>query len=172
MPLERWDLLNSAGDKTGQTIWRGNPLRQGQYHLVVHVWIVNASGALLIQKRAPFLCLMPGIWAVTGGSAVSGEIGEVAALRELAEELGIFPAEGALRCLGQLRRRNSHCEVWRMQFDSTATELSLQADEVAQVRWVCWDTLMAMVAVGTFHNYGKGYFDWLKTRLYGDGACE
>ena len=71
--MEKWDLLDGDGRPLGQTLVRGDKLRPGQYHLVVHIWVEDSKGRLLIQKRAPHLKLMPDTWAVTGGSALAGE---------------------------------------------------------------------------------------------------
>ena len=87
--MERWDLLDENGRPTGERMVRGEPIRPGRYHRVVHVWVMDSTGRLLIQKRAPFLRLMPGEWTVTSGSAVAGEDSRQAAARELGEELGI-----------------------------------------------------------------------------------
>ena len=63
--MEKWDLLDGDGRPLGQTLVRGDKLRPGQYHLVVHIWVEDSKGRLLIQKRAPHLKLMPDTWAVT-----------------------------------------------------------------------------------------------------------
>ena len=107
--MEKWDLLDGDGRPLGQTLVRGDKLRPGQYHLVVHIWVEDSKGRLLIQKRAPHLKLMPDTWAVTGGSALAGEDSLTAAARELSEELGIEAAPSELKRLGRLRRRNSLC---------------------------------------------------------------
>ena len=65
--MERWDLRDGEGNPTGETMERGEHLKPGQYHLVVHIWIIDGQGRLLIQKRAAHLKLMPDIWAATGG---------------------------------------------------------------------------------------------------------
>ena len=83
--MERWDLLDENGRPTGERMVRGEPIRPGRYHRVVHVWVMDSTGRLLIQKRAPFLRLMPGEWTVTSGSAVAGEDSRQAAARELGE---------------------------------------------------------------------------------------
>lgn len=57
--MERWDLLDENGRPTGERMVRGEPIRPGRYHRVVHVWVMDSTGRLLIQKRAPFLRLMP-----------------------------------------------------------------------------------------------------------------
>ena len=53
MGIERWDILNEAGRPTGRTVVRGNvSFRPGEYHLVVHIWIISSRGRFLIQRRA------------------------------------------------------------------------------------------------------------------------
>ena len=81
LAMEKWDLLDGDGRPLGQTLVRGDKLRPGQYHLVVHIWVEDSKGRLLIQKRAPHLKLMPDTWAVTGGSALAGEDSLTAAAR-------------------------------------------------------------------------------------------
>lgn len=168
--MEKWDLLDASGNPTGRTIVRGERLQAGQYHLVVHIWIVDSRGRLLIQKRSPNLRLMPGMWAATGGSAVSGEISSDAARRELAEELGILTYPNELTYMGRLRRRNSHCDMWLLRSDVDAASLHLQEEEVARAMWVTWDRLMEMVRQRRFHNYGRPYFQWLHRHIYGEAG--
>ena len=165
--MEKWDLLDAQGHNTGRTIVRGERLLSGQYHLVVHIWVVNSEGRLLIQKRAAHLRLMPGMWAATGGSAVAGENSAAAARRELSEELGIYTAPGELKFLGRLRRRNSHCDMWLLRTDDVRVNaLHLQEEEVDRVMWVTWERLMEMVRQRRFHNYGHAYFRWLHHHIY------
>ena len=104
--MELWDILNVKGEPTGKTVVRGSStLRSGEYHLVVHIWPVNEYGSLLIQKRSKTKRLMPGIWAATGGAAISGESSFTAAARELYEELGIPSSEDSLRFVTRIKRR-------------------------------------------------------------------
>ncbi len=159
--MERWDLLDAEGQPLGRTMARGDRLQAGQYHLVVHVWIVDSQRRLLIQKRAPDLKLMPDTWAVTGGSAVAGEDSVTAAARELGEELGIRKSPEDFRLLGRLRRRNSLCDLWMTRSDVEASSLRLQKEEVADARWVTREELMDMVSARQFHHYGTPYFDFL-----------
>ncbi len=87
--MELWDILDEDGNATGRTIMRGNELKEDEYHLVVHIWIINNKGEILIQKRSEHLEFAPGVWATTGGSAIKGEDSITAACRETKEELGI-----------------------------------------------------------------------------------
>ena len=90
MSVELWDVFDENGIPTGKTALRGRSvLAPGEYHLVVHIWVISKSGLFLIQRRADDKKLMPGEWAATGGAAVAGEDSLTAARRELLEELGI-----------------------------------------------------------------------------------
>ena len=86
--IELWDILDEDGNKTGELVARGRPMKQDEYHLVVHVWIRNSKGQFLISKRTPNKTF-PNMWETTGGSAIKGEDSLSAALREVREEIGI-----------------------------------------------------------------------------------
>ena len=74
MSVELWDVFDENGIPTGKTALRGRSvLSPGEYHLVVHIWVISKSGLFLIQRRADDKKLMPGEWAATGGAAVAGE---------------------------------------------------------------------------------------------------
>lgn len=164
--MERWDLRDGDGNLTGKTMQRGELLRPGQYHLVVHIWVVDSRGRLLIQQRAPHLKLMPGVWAATGGSAVAGEDSATAAARELYEELGIETARGELEYAGRIRRRNSFTDIWILRRDVPLSALRLQTEEVAQAKWVTRGELLEMIASRAFHHYGRLYFEKVLGCLY------
>lgn len=159
--MERWDLLDERGNPTGRTISRGELLRDGQYHLVEHIWIVDSKGRILIQRRADHLRLMPGVWAANSGSAVAGEDSESAARRELFEELSIRTLPGELHYGGRMRRRNSFTDVWVLYRDIDPDTLRLQREEVAEVRWVTVDELLDMIRRRKFHHYGTAYFQFV-----------
>lgn len=159
MSIEIWDVLDENGKPTGKTALRGQGvLKPGEYHLVVHIWIVSSSGLFLIQRRADNKKLMPGEWAATGGAAVSGEGSFAAARRELFEELGIKSDPNSLKKLARIKRRNSLLDVWAIVCDIPENELVLQRSEVAQAKWVTEKELRKMIEEGKFHNYGNEYF--------------
>ena len=157
--MEIWDIMNEHGEITGKTAIRGRTsLKSGEYHLVVHIWIMSPYGDFLIQRRSESRRLMPGEWAATGGSAISGENSQVAAKRELYEELGIIGNESNMRFMGRLKRRNSFLDVWFVVCDEKAQNLKLQESEVAEAKWVSAETLKDMINDRRFHNYGREYF--------------
>lgn len=158
--MEKWDILNADGTPTGKTALRGKcNLKPGEYHLVVHIWVVSSRGEILIQRRSDSKKLMPGEWAATGGAAISGEDSYTAANRELYEELGIPSNKQTLKKLARIKRRNSLLDVWLVNTNIDSGSLRLQQDEVADARWVTRAEFMQMVKNGQYHNYGKEYFD-------------
>lgn len=160
MNIEKWDILDQNGKPTGKTTLRGRCiLKSGEYHLVVHIWVISSEGKLLIQRRSDSKRLMPGEWAATGGAAISGENSYKAASRELFEELGIESTPETLKKMFRIKRRNSLLDVWIISCDIPASELTLQQSEVAEAKWVSETALRQMIRSGEFHNYGKEYFD-------------
>jgi len=157
---EFWDIIDKDGNFIRRTPVLGTvTLDRGEYHLVAHIWIKNSKGEFLIQHRAEHMDMMPGLWAANGGSVKSGETSAQAAARELHEELGLKTAPEQLQYRERLVRRNSLADIWLLRADVDIRGLTLQSDEVTEVKWVAPAGLRFMVAQGVFHDYGKAYFD-------------
>lgn len=158
--MEKWDIMNSQGEPTGNVIIRGRaPLKSNEYHLVVHIWIISEEGNFLIQRRSNLKKLMPGEWAATGGSAISGESSFCAAQRELLEELGIMCKPRLLKKMARIKKRNSFVDVWFIKSNVKVEDLVLQRSEVSKAKWVSEAELRRMISSGQYHNYGTEYFD-------------
>ena len=167
MNKEIWDIFNEKGVLTGKTTVRGRGfLKPGEYHLVVHIWVVSGDGRYLIQRRSENKKLMPGEWAATGGAAISGEDSFTAAKRELFEELIINSTAKTLNKIFRLKRRNSLLDVWLIKAEPSVESLTLQESEVAEVKWVTKPELQQMIKSGRFHNYGREYFQKLFENTY------
>jgi len=157
--MERWDVYNRNGQLTNKTVVRGALcLKRGQYHLVVHIWVVDKNNRILIQRRSTLKEMMPGEWAATGGAAISGETSPIAASRELKEELGIVTNSGELKFIGRITNLSSFVDIWIVDCNIEIEELKLQASEVAEAKWVTVDELSTMIKNQKFHNYGRKYF--------------
>lgn len=158
--MEYWDVLTSDGKKTGRRVKREhyNRFQPGEYHLVVHIWILNSKGQFLIQKRSEKRQPMPGEWAATSGSALAGEVSSAAAARELKEELGISLKTNQLHFLKRFVRKNSLIDLWWACVDTQAETLTLQQEEVTQAKWVSPEQLRQMIDQNEFHHYGTDYF--------------
>jgi 8-oxo-dGTP pyrophosphatase MutT (NUDIX family) len=155
MTTELWDILDENRNKTGRTVERGKPMKQNEFHLVVHVWIKNDKGEYLIQKRTANKSF-PLMWDITGGSAVTGDDSLSAALREVKEEIGIdlLPENGNL--LFSLKRQNADfpdiVDVWLFKNNTDIKKLIFHPDEVCGAKWASPEKIYSMIKNGEFVN--------------------
>ena len=70
--MELWDVYDENRVPLNRLHRRGAPMRSGEYHLTVFVWIFNRKGQLLLTKRSPEKMAYPNFWALTGGAAQAG----------------------------------------------------------------------------------------------------
>lgn len=157
--MELWDIYDDNRKKTGQTIMRGEKLQFGQYHLVIHAWIINNNGEILIQQRAPQVEVWPNMWAMTGGSAIEGEESTEACRREVYEELGISIENDKIELAFTIKRKDTFCDVWIIKKDFHIEQCNLQKEEVSKVMWAKKDIIKKLIGEGRFVNYN--YIDKL-----------
>lgn len=159
--METWDILDENGRKTGRTVLRGEELKEDEYHLEAHIWIINSEGEILIQKRPKSLERAPDIWAMTGGCVVEGEDSLVAILREVKEELGIEIDKNSLKKPLRHKRKNAFTDIYVLKQDINLEDIALQEDEVEDVKWVRIEELKQMKQQGSFFRYDSEYFKML-----------
>lgn len=148
-PDEIWDIFDADRRPTGRTHRRGDPLPQGDYHLVVHVWLLNSRGEFLITRRAANKHY-PLMWETTGGSAVSGDDSLQAAMREVKEEAGldIRPEKGEV--VISLRRDSDFCDVWLFRQDFSLSDVVLQEGETIDAKFATPAEIRRLVEQGEF----------------------
>ncbi len=139
---ELWDLYSSKRELVSSGHVRGEPLPEGCFHLVAHVWLRNAQGEFLISQRAESRPTFPLMWETTGGSVLQGETSLRGALREVREELGIpLQEESGRLVFSQVRdwvngaRFGDLLDVWLFDYNGEP-RLSAADGEVAQARWM------------------------------------
>lgn len=149
--MELWDIYDEHRQKTGRTHERGVPLANGDYHLVVHVWIVGSDGRFLIQRRQPWKRSWPDLWdCAAAGAAQVGDDSLRAALRETEEELGLALEESKMKLLFTVDFDNGFDDHWLCMADVRPEELELQYEEVAQAKWATEEEIRALVSGGAF----------------------
>ena len=79
---EKWDAYGPRREKLGYELLRGQILPRGVRHLVAHMLYYNGKGQVLLQRRSESRPLAPGLWALTGGSALAGETSWQDCIRE------------------------------------------------------------------------------------------
>ena len=160
--MEIWDLYDEDRVKTDRQMVRGERVPEGYFRLVVHVCLFNARGEMLIQQRQPFKSGWPGLWDITaGGSAIAGDDSRSAALRELGEELGIRLAPNEIRPALSVRFSEGFNDVYLGEYDGDLGTLTLQAEEVAAVRYATLEEMLAMIDEGSFIPYHKHFIHML-----------
>ncbi len=164
--MEYWDVYDACFQKTGELHKRGDAMKDGEYHLVVNVFLVNKNKELLIQKRSDSVKWKPGIWATTGGSAIKGEGPYEACIRELKEEIGIDATNKDMRMVAIFQRKCSYQAVFLMYSEATLDDMVMQESEVADLKWCSLEEIQEMIKHNKFHKYQ--YFDWLCDIITGD----
>ena len=150
---ELWDVYDKNRNRTGKLHRRGDCLQPGEYHLVIHVWMMNSKGEFLLTKRAPNKGF-PNMWESTGGSALAGDDSLTAALREVREETGLVlnPDKG-VRLLSD-RQEEYFRDVWLFRQDFDLKDVLLQPGETTDKQYANADRIGELLSAGEFVPYG------------------
>ena len=148
---ELWDVYDAAGNKTGRVHRRAEPLRPGDRHLCVHVWVQDPEGSFLITKRSARKS-MAGLWECTGGCVVAGEESLDAALREVREETGLRLDPKRAELLLCWEGEFFLCDVYRFRQDFSPGQITLQPGETDGAMLADAEAIRALAAAGKFVN--------------------
>lgn len=143
------DLYDNARRFVRTAARTSNP-HPGENKLSVHVWILNLSGQFLLQQRVASAKKFPNMWGQTGGGARAGESSWDCCVRETREELGISPDPKKSIWVGTFKRPMDFVDVWLVYHDVALGELTLQPDEVQDVKWATLSEIEQMRRAGTF----------------------
>lgn len=158
---EFWDIYTKDREKTGKLHRRGDDMKEGEYHIVVHVCIFNSKNQLLIQRRQPFKRGWPNMWDLTaGGSALRGESSRQAAERELFEEIGLKLDLSDARADFTVNFDEGFDDYYLLEREVELSQLCLQEEEVQGVRWVDREEVLAMQEQGMMIPY------WFLDKLF------
>lgn len=141
---EYWDIYDENCVPTGGIHRRGEPMKKGEFHLVVEIWTINSNREILLTQRHPKKTF-PYLWECTGGCVTTGDDVLSAAVRELYEETGIVAQQNELtfieRIVGSRNAIHHHFLLYR---DIALEDLKLQADEVIDAIWANFETFCKM----------------------------
>ena len=156
--MELWDLYDKNRCPTGKVHPRGTPIPEGNYHLVVHVWLRAPDGRYLMSRRASTRPTFPLYWECVGGSVIQGEDTYIGALREVYEEVGIDISDRKGKLLFTKMRDAMNGKVLRDILDVWVFELKegenaclelATTDEVMECRFMSHDEIFALCDAGT-----------------------
>ncbi len=172
--MELWDIYDENRNRTGKIIERGKNWGNEKYHLIIHVAIFDSRGRMLIQKRAKEKKAWADLWDIScGGSAVAGEDSRAAAEREVMEELGIKIDLSDVRPHFTMNYSRGFDDFYTLTLDVDLDSLTLQTEEVAEVKWATLDEVRQMFAEGSFVPYFQPLVELLwQVRDNYDGAIK
>ena len=160
--MEKWNLYTIDRVITNRVITRGDDIPKNLYHLVVHVCIFNAKNQMLIQQRQTFKKGWPNMWDVTvGGSAMIGENSRQAAMREVAEELGLkIDLKNTPPVIAKYFSEGFD-DIYILEKEIDISKLTLQYEEVQAVKWAGIEEILDMIGLKKFIPYDESVIQFL-----------
>ena len=146
---ELWDVYDKNRNLTGRLHRRGDPLPDGDWHLVVYAWLMDSRGSFLITKRTPNKGY-PNMWECTGGSVIAGETSLEAVVREVKEETGLNADPSGAELVFSLNSSGLFSDVWLFRQDFDIAEVVFQENETCGAKWAAPDEIRAMISNGGF----------------------
>src|SRR3989344_4790249 len=139
-------------DEGDNVIGAGTPRKAGEKgirHRIVRIFLLNAKGELLIQKRSEKVVSNPNKWDHSAAGHVDeGEDYSTAAYRELKEELGVSGVslrEVARYYMEETDEKESKKRFNALYVGTYNDEIVLDKKEVSEVRWIKIDELLAWI---------------------------
>lgn len=151
--MEYLDILDENGKRLGVKL-RQDVHKDGDWHKVAFIFVVNSKGEIIIQKRSKEKETNPNKWtASASGHLLAGDTEIEGALRELEEEIGIKAKESELIYLFTVKeqsfkeeRKISHISnVYLLFKEISIDELILQKEEVSEAKYVYYKDFEKML---------------------------
>ena len=166
--MEKRDLYDINRNLTGKTIFKGDNIPDGNYIIVVLVFIQNYDGKFLIQKRTE---KKNGKFATTGGHPKSGENSIQGIITEVKEEIGLDLKLDDLQLYysGRSDLEKVFWDDYYIKMDVPNIEnLVLQKEAVESVCWLSIDEIKTFMKEDKFFKNHYEEFekllDWLNEK--------
>ncbi len=142
--MEWNDIYDADRKLTGRTHLRGTHWQEGEYGLVVCVWVYDGKGRVLLTRRAPEKSFA-GTWENSGGAAQAGEDSLSAIQRELFEETGIRADKAEFHFLRTTRDKNAFFDHYCLHWEGDEAEIVLLPGETDAVRWYTFEEIHRLI---------------------------
>ena len=142
--MELNDIYDKDRNLTGRVHRRGSKWGEGEYGLVVCVWVYDGKGNLLMTRRAPQKSFAH-TWENSGGAARAGETSMQAIKRELFEETGICAEEADFEFLSTTRDNHFFYDHYCLKAEASLEQIVLQPGETDAVKWVSFAQVHEMI---------------------------
>ena len=155
MAKEYFDLLDENGNKTGKIKLRDEVHRDGDWHKAVHIWIINNSGDVLLQRRCETKDSNPNMLDISSaGHLSSGDNSIDGAIRELKEELNLDVNKEDLQFIKTIKRsvkytetflNNEFDDMYVLKTDKKISDMKFQKEEISEIMYVPYKKFKEMV---------------------------
>ncbi len=171
--MEIFDLYDKEFNKLDKQMVRGTTNEDGEYHLVVHVWIRNQLNQYLIQQRNKATDRIPYQWACTAGAVQTTETSLDAAIRETREEIGITLKKDQFQLVKRYfvddSLANYIVDCYIVLEDILLKDVKIDTVEVRDVAYKTMPQIKQMITDNQFwdaerHKGRQGYLDLLEKR--------
>ena len=148
------DVLDKFGNKTGIVKKKFEVKRDGDFHKVVAVCIINDDNEVLIQKRQCSRKIYPNLWNYNvTGHVMSGELPVQTCIREAKEELSVDIKEEQLKYLYTINVGNViEDSINRLIIDQYIVRMNvgiedivIQEDEMSEIKYISFEDLVEIV---------------------------
>ena len=167
---EMIDVLDGNGVKTGRVATRDEVHREGLWHRIAAIAVIDKENRILLQQRSNGKLTNPGKWDIAAAGHVdAGEDSLTTIIRETGEEVGIeidencpvaefrylvsYRKEGSFEWEGEtlMDRQIFDCFVLRNQ-DVDVASLKLQESEVQAAKLCTLEEFKQMMTEGVLVN--------------------
>ena len=173
---ELLDILTSDGKSTGKTALKSEIHKKGLYHATIHVWFYTDDKKVLLQKRASVKKVFPNLWDVSvAGHIGAGEQIEMAAIREVKEEIGIDISITNLIKIGLRKDEivhpngildNEFKHIFMCKLTTSISELIMQEGEVDDLQLFNISILKDNTKHGSFMVFNfRNYYDFIYDKI-------
>jgi len=174
------DILTSTGEFTCKTALKSEAHLKGLYHQTVHVWFYTDDKKILLQKRASVKKVFPNLWDVSAAGHIgAGEKIEVAAIREVKEEIGLTINEADLHKIGFRKDEivhpngildNEFKHLYICKLKISVDQLKMQPEEVDDLQLFDFSILKDTTKHGNFMVPNMNhYYDFIYEKIYSLG---
>jgi len=162
--MEYFDVVDINKNKINKILPRGATLKPDEYNVGVEVWIINSNNQLLLTQRSK-LKSHSLQWETPGGCLVSGETSEEASIREIKEEIGLDINFNDLNYIKTHLYKYQFIDIYIVKKDIEISELSLQIDEVSDIRWISIKDFLKLNKNGQIVHSVYERYNLIKDRL-------
>ena len=142
--MEFNDIYDENRQLTGRVHRRGSSWKQGEYGLVVCVWVYDGEGKVLLTRRAKGKSFA-GTWENSGGAAKTGETSRQAIARELFEETGIKADESEFQLFSQDKEGHAIYDFYFLRRKVDLKDIVLLPGETDDVRWATFEEVHTLI---------------------------